>query len=339
MHYLNSNFIEKVTIMKKASRIFLPVAMAAMAMGAGAQVMNEYHNHDAINHPHGVVFPIVAIPDLPQAMVLAGDTVSLDRLDMAERLDREMTSIVYGQTTTFSCFKRANRYFPVIAPILEEQGMPLDLLYLAVTESMMDPAIKSPAGAVGLWQLMPATARQYGLEVNDDVDERCDPVKSTYAACKYLKSARAHYGNWANAFASYNAGMGRINGELSKQGQGSAFDLQLVSETSRYVFRIMAYKLVMENPKRYGYSMKTVQLYHPRTCRVVEVKTSVASWIDWAKREGITYAQLRDANPWIRSNRLPNAGGKTYRVNVPETNSLYLSKRDVKAYNPAWVVD
>lgn len=325
--------------MKCILRWYLLASVVGATVTVGAQGVNEYHNNNALMQNRGVVFSTTVIPDLPQMIVLAGDTISLDRLDMAERLDREMTSVVYGQTTTLSCFKRANRYFPVVAPILKEQGMPIDLLYLAVTESMMDPVIKSPAGAVGLWQLMPATARQYGLEVNDDVDERCDPVKSTIAACKYLKSARARYGNWATAFASYNAGMGRINGELSKQGQDNSFDLQLVSETSRYVFRIMAYKLVMENPKRYGYCMNARLLYHPRHGRIVEVTTSVPSWIDWAKREGVTYAMLRDANPWMRSSKLSNPSGKTYKVLVPSHESLHLSKRDLAPYDPNWVVD
>lgn len=316
----------------------LTATLAAVSMGASAQALSLCDNNNAIENPHGAVFARVASPDIPQCMLFAGDTVSLDRIDMAERLDRELTSIAFGHTTTLACFKRANRYFPVIAPILAENGVPADMLYLAVTESMMDPTIKSKAGAVGLWQFMAATARQYGLEVNDDVDERCDPVKSTVAACKYLKSARSTYGNWPSACASYNAGMGRISGELSKQGQSSSFDLQLVSETSRYVFRIMAYKLVMEDPKRYGYCMRADQLYQPVKCKVVEVKTSVASWIDWAKQQGISYAQLREANPWIRSTRLPNATGKTYKVNVPLDEGLYRSKQHPEAYDKSWVV-
>lgn len=316
----------------------IAIACAGAIIG-NAQELNVYHNYNAIDHPHTAVYPVTVIPDVPQLVAFAGDTISFDRIDMAERLDREMTSIVYGHLSTLTCLKRANRYFPVIAPVLAEQGVPLDMLYLAVTESMMDPVIKSSAGAVGLWQLLAPTARQYGLEVNDDVDERCDPVKSTIAACQYLKSARARYGNWATACASYNAGMGRISGELSRQRQESSFDLQLVNETSRYVFRIIAYKLIIENPKRYGYCMRADQLYQQVECREVEVKTSIASWVDWAIEQGITYAQLRDANPWIRSNRLPNAGGKTYRVRVPNPESLLVSKRQVKVYNPVWVVD
>ncbi len=312
--------------------------LAAIVATMGASMMAQYRNNDAMAHPRGAVYAAVPSPDVPQKIVLAGDTVSLDRMDMYERLDRELTSIVFGHSSSLLCLKRANRYFPLMAPILEEQGVPLDLLYLAVTESTLDPTIKSSAGAVGLWQFMPETARQYGLEVNDNVDERCDPVKETVAACKFLKSAHAKYGDWATAFASYNAGGGRISGELSRQGQQTSFDLQLVSETSRYVFRIMAYKLFMENPRRYGYVMSADQLYQPMDYEVVEVKTTVASWVDWAAGQGITYAQLREANPWIRSNKLPNASGKTYRVNVPRKDDLYRSKRTPVVYNPAWVV-
>lgn len=317
----------------------LPVAFAALAVSVMAQNANVYNNYDAMVNPRGAVFAATPIPDVPQRVIFAGDTISFDRLDMLERLDREMSSIVYGQTTTLLCFKRANRYFPLIAPVLKKNNVPLDMLYLAVTESMMDPTIKSSAGAVGLWQLLAPTARQYGLEVSDDVDERCDPVKSTEAACKYLKSARSSYRNWATACASYNAGMGRINGELSKQQQNTSFDLFLVSETSRYVFRIIAYKLIMENPKRYGYAMRARQLYQPVEYRTVEVSTSVPSWIEWAKGQGITYAQLREANPWIRSTKLTNVKGKTYTVNVPKDGELYLSKHKIKAYNKNWVVD
>lgn len=317
-------------------KYILPVVLSAGAIGAAA-LSTQCNNNDAMQQPHGAVFAAAPIPDIPQEVVFAGDTIKFDRLDMVERLDRELSSVVYSQNITLLCFKRANRYFPVIAPVLKEQGVSPDLMYLAVTESMMDPTVKSKASAVGLWQFLADTGREYGLEVNEDVDERCDPVKATVAACKYLKSARARYGNWASACASYNGGRGRIDGELAKQGQKNALDLHLVSETSRYFFRIIAYKLVMEDPKRYGYTLTARQLYQPVECDVVEVKTPVANWIDWAKRHGITYAQLREANPWIRSNKLPNPTGKTYKVNIPKEDELYMSKRTAVAYNAAWI--
>ena len=287
----------------------------------------------------GAVFNVTANPDIPASVEFAGEKIQFDRLDMAERLDRELTSIIYGQTSTLLCFKRANRHFPVLAKILKEQNVPLDFLYLACTESTMDTYAYSPAHAAGLWQLLAATARQYGLEVNDDVDERYDPERSTLAACKYLKAAYSKYGDWSTVAASYNAGMGRISGELSKQGVDNSFDLHLVQETSRYVFRIIAYKLVFENPKRYGYKLHTYQLYQPVECKTVEVSSSVASWPSWAKQQGITYAQLREANPWIRSTKLTNSSGKTYRVRIPLANDLYRSKRKFTAYSKAWVVD
>lgn len=287
----------------------------------------------------GDQFPSVSNPDVPSSMTFAGSKVEFDRIDMAERLDRELTALVYGQTSMLLCFKRANRYFPILAKILKEQDIPLDFLYLACTESVLDHSAYSKAAAAGMWQLLAATGRQYGLEVNDDVDERYDPEKSTYAACKYLKAAYAKYGDWATAAASYNAGMGRISGELSKQGQDVSFDLYLVQETSRYVFRILAYKLIMEHPKRFGYTLHSRQLYQPVRYREVEVSTSVSSWADWARQQGISYAQLREANPWIRNSKLSNSSGKTYKVKIPLSDDLYRSKRQVSVYNKDWVVD
>ncbi len=284
-------------------------------------------------------FMTVAAPEIPASINFCGDHVSFDRIDMAERLDREMTSVIYGQTMTSLIIKRANRYFPRLIEILKEYNMPEDLIYLAVAESSLDINALSPAKAAGIWQFMASTGKQYGLEVNDDVDERYDPEKETVAACKYLRNAYSVYGNWATVCASYNAGTGRISSELSSQQVNTSFDLRLVSETSRYVFRIIAYKLFLENPKKYGYRIYSNQLYQPIECEVIEVSTPVSNWVTWAKEHGITYMQLRDANPWIRSNRLPNASGKVYKVKVPVQNSLYRSRAGNKVYNRNWVVD
>lgn len=319
--------------MKKV--IAMAVLVMAGAIVAQAQLKREYSNMGSTSP----VFSVTASPDIPASVTFAGEKVSLDRLDMAERLDRELTSVIYGQTTTELCFKRANRYFPALSKILKEQGVPLDFLYLAVTESSMDYNAYSSAKAAGIWQLLAGTARDYGLEVNDEVDERFDPEKSTVAACKYLKAAYKKYGHWPTVAASYNAGMQRLTNELSKQKVDNSFDLYLVQETSRYVFRIIAYKLVMENPKRYGYRLSRQHLYQPVGYTVVDVTGPVDSWIDWAKGKGITYAQLREANPWIRSTKLTNAGGKTYKVRVPKQGDLYRSKRTFTTYNKDWVID
>lgn len=300
--------------------------VCATAFYAGAQRVND-----------GYI--AVTCPDIPQSINFCGDKVDFDRIDMAERLDRELTGTIYGQTMSSLIIKRANRYFPRLIEILKQNRMPEDLIYLAVAESSLDINALSPAKAAGIWQFMAATGKQYDLEVNDDVDERYDPEKETVAACQYLRNAYSKYGNWATVCASYNAGTARISSELASQQVNTSFDLRLVSETSRYVFRIIALKIFLENPKRYGYRLRSNQLYQPIEYDEVRVNTPVANWTTWAREHGITYAQLRDANPWIRSNKLPNASGKVYRVKVPKRDSLYRSTAGNSVYNSNWVID
>lgn len=309
--------------------------MLASTTVAQAQLKREYSKAGNAS----TVYSTTASPDIPSSVTFAGEKVSFDRLDMAERLDRELTGVIYGQTTTELCFKRANRYFPALSRILKEQDVPLDFLYLAVTESSMDYNAYSSAKAAGMWQLLAGTGRDYGLEVTDEVDERYDPEKATVAACKYLKAAYKKYGHWPTVAASYNAGMQKLTNELSRQKVDNSFDLYLVQETSRYVFRIIAYKLVMENPKRYGYRFSRTHLYQPVAYTTVDVTGPVPSWIDWAKGKGLTYAQLREANPWIRATKLTNSQGKTYHVRVPKSSDLYRSKRTFTVYNKDWVID
>lgn len=276
-------------------------------------------------------------PDIPSSVALCGKKVELDRNDMYERFDRELTSLIYSHGSTLLMLKRANKYFPVIAPILKTNGMPLDMVYLACIESTLDPRAYSPAKAAGLWQFMQATAKQYGLEVSDEVDERYNVEKATEAACRYLMKAYEKYHDWATVMASYNAGMNRISTELDKQISDNTFDLYLNSETSRYVFRIMALKTLMENPGAYGYHLEPEQFYRKTECRTVKVSTPVEDWATWAKEQGISYAQLKEENPWIRSRSLTNKAGKTYEVKIPLKDSLYRSKQEVKVYDKNWV--
>lgn len=276
-------------------------------------------------------------PDIPSSVALCGKKVELDRNDMYERFDRELTSLIYSHGSTLLMLKRANKYFPVIAPILKANGMPLDMVYLACIESTLDPRAYSPAKAAGLWQFMQATAKQYGLEVTDEVDERYNVEKATEAACRYLMKAYEKYHDWATVMASYNAGMNRISTELDKQISDNTFDLYLNSETSRYVFRIMALKTLMENPGAYGYHLEPEQFYRKTECRTVKVSTPVEDWATWAKEQGISYAQLKEENPWIRSRSLTNKAGKTYEVKIPLKDSLYRSKQEVKVYDKNWV--
>lgn len=287
--------------------------------------------------PGNTVFSIVENPDVPLSVNFAGQKIDLDRIDMFERLDRELTSMTYTHGNTLLMLKRANRYFPQLAPILKKNGVPLDMLYLACIESTLNPRAYSSAKAAGLWQFMPETAKQYGLEVNEWVDERYNTEKATEAACRYLKKAYQKYGNWESVAASYNGGMARISSELSKQLASSAFDLYLVDETSRYMFRILAAKLIMENPAAYGFRLDRHQLYQPIECDEVQINGPVEDWPAWAKERGISFYQLREMNPWIRSKSLPNKSGKTYSVKIPKKESLYRSQQKKSVYNKNWV--
>ena len=276
-------------------------------------------------------------PVVPETIRLWDKTIDLDRLDMWERLDRELSAMTYTHGTTMLMLKRANRYFPVIAPILEKNGVPLDMLYLSSIESSMNPKALSPAKAAGLWQFMPATGKEYGLEINEWVDERYNIEKATEAACRLLKSAYKRYGDWNSVAVSYNAGMGRISGEKTAQQQKDPFDLYLVEETSRYLFRIMAAKLIMEDPQAFGFRLRPEQLYQPIDYEIIEVSGPVEDWASWAVDHGTTYAQVREANPWIRAKSLPNKTGKKYDVKIPKQSSFYRSKQTPQTFNKKWV--
>lgn len=285
----------------------------------------------------GQTFGTVANPSIPSHYEFAGEKVDLKTVDRFERFDRELTAMAFTHGNTLLQIKRANRVFPVVVPILKANGVPADLVYLACIESQLNPRAVSPAKAAGLWQFMPATAREYGLEVNDYVDERYDIEKSTQAACRYLKNARAKYGNWESAAASYNAGMGRISRELDAQQQSSAFDLWLPEETMRYVFRLLAAKAIMENPRSFGYELDASQLYQPFDYEIIKVAEPVDDWQQWALDHNTTYYTLRLHNPWIRDKKLPNQDSKVYEVKIPKPASLLRHDRHHFVYNKNWV--
>lgn len=279
------------------------------------------------------------IPDVPDNVTFAGETIDLTRYDMYERYEREMTAACYMHSSTLLTIKRANRYLPTIVPILERENIPIDFIYLAAIESSFNPLAYSPAKAAGIWQFMPATAREYGLEVNSDIDERYNVEKATIAACKYLRNAYSKYNSWVDAAASYNAGTQRITSERTKQGVESALDMHLVQETSRYVFRILATKQMMESPSKYGFVIKDYQLYQPIKTRTVEVTTTIDDLAEWAQKQGITYKQLKDFNPWLRSRTLPNKSGKKYKILIPiEEDMYYNNQREYRTFNENWVV-
>lgn len=284
-----------------------------------------------------VVSALVVSPEIPQRVSFCGKMIDITRYNMREGFDREMSTFSYLHATTMLYMKRANRYFPIIEPILKANGIPDDFKYLAVIESNLDPRIKSSAGAVGMWQLMPATAKEYGLIITPTVDERCHVEKATAAACRYLKAAYGKYGDWAAVASSYNAGMGRISGELTKQDADNTFDLWLVEETTRYVYRIMAIKEIFENPYKYGFILRPRDLYKPIECTEVAVSSDLPDLSGFAQEHGVTYADLKRFNPWLRDRKL-QTGGRTFTLKIPKATDLYYTSPNAYVHNPNWVV-
>jgi hypothetical protein len=252
---------------------------------------------------------------LPKNVHFAGEPTPLEIPDVTERLDRELLVNANWHSNTFLMIKRANRAFPVMEPILKQYGIPDDFKYLAVIESGLTNVV-SPAGARGIWQFMPETAKIYGLEVNNQVDERYHLQKSTEAACKYLLDAKKKYGNWTLAAASYNAGMQGIQNRLDQQKSSNYYDLHLGEETSRYVFRIIAVKEVMENAQKYGYRLSPQELYYQPSVENIKVTESIPSLVDFAIQNGMNYKELKLLNPWLREDKLIVSNNKSYEIAV-----------------------
>jgi membrane-bound lytic murein transglycosylase D len=259
-------------------------------------------------------------PAMPDSVEFAGEWMPLNRFDVKESLDRELLSNAYFHSQTIRFIKMAPRYFSIIEPILKEKSIPDDFKYLAVAESGLDPRAVSPAKAVGFWQFMKGTALQYGLEVNNEIDERYHLEKSTYAACDYLQDSFEKYGNWTLVAASYNAGMRGVDRQLERQKTDSYYNLLLVEETGRYLFRIVALKLILENPKQYNFIIPQEEKYPIIKTRDVEIAGSVDNFADFANEQGITYKLLKDFNPWLRESYLKNPSRKKYIIDIPILN-------------------
>ena len=261
---------------------------------------------------------IIRTINLDKDFSFCGEKYPMDIPDVRQRLDAELLRNVYSHSATLLALKRANAIFPVIEPILKAEGVPDDLKYLAVAESILSNAI-SPAGAKGVWQFMKATGIQYGLEINNEVDERYHLEKATRAACKYLKGQREELGSWVLSAAAYNAGPGRISGDKATQRAANFFEMNLAAdETMRYPFRIAAIKEVMEHPDLYEYNIEKEHLYPvmPKG-KIIEVNEPVANWGDFAKQHGTNYRELKLLNPWLVDSKLTNKERKVYKVTVP----------------------
>ncbi len=255
--------------------------------------------------------------DLPKQVTFAGEPMPLDLFDVREALDREMLSNMYFHSQTIRLIKLANRYFPDIERILRAHLIPDDFKYLAVAESGLSQAV-SPVKAVGFWQLLRGTAQEYGLEVNGEVDERYHVLKSTEVACKYLIESYRKYGNWTMAAASYNAGRRGIDRQIERQHSMEYYDLLLTEETARYIFRVVSFKLIFEDPEAYGFHLSEKDLYPVIPTYVVEVDSAVSDFAEFARQQGTNYKILKYFNPWLRDTQLTNSAGKTYEIVLPE---------------------
>ena len=277
--------------------------------------------------------------EVPSSVTFCGKSIDLTRYDRYERMDRELLAFTYMHSTSIQMIKKANRYFPIVEPILKANGVPDDFKYLMVIESNLNPNARSGAGAAGLWQFMQTTGREYGLEVNKNIDERYHVEKSTVAACKYIKNAYNKYKDWIAVAAAYNGGQARIAKQMESQQIDETLDLYLVEETARYVYRIIAAKIMFSNPAAFGFRLKASDLYMQVPYKEITVTTGITNLAEWAKKQGTTYALLKNLNPWLRDNFLQNVSGRTYHIKVPIPEKMHYNANTIIPHDKRWVIE
>ena len=273
-------------------------------------------------------------PPIPSSVGFAGENAPLEIFYIREKLDEELLRNTYFHSSTIGLIKRSNRWFPLIEPILSENNIPDDFKYLALIESGFENVV-SPRGAKGFWQFMEKTAREYGLEVNDAIDERYNVEKSTKAACKYLLDSYEKFKSWTLVAAAYNAGKRRIKESIEKQKEDNYYGLYLNEETTQYIFRILAIKTVIENPTQYGFYLREADLYPPIPVKEIKVTKTIPDLYEFASEHNINYRTLKMFNPWLRTDKLPDKSGRTYFIKIPKAGYLKYDKLDkqVKDYD------
>lgn len=298
--------------MSNSIKALISIVLVTIAFVAGTKLQADRPEESDIMK---ILPQMIESVDLNKEFDWAGELMPRN-FDNRERLDRELLVNAYWQSSTLLNVKAANRYFPTIERILAEEGVPDDFKYLAVAESNLRNVVSS-ANAKGFWQFRKLAAKEMGLEVNDEVDERYHVEKATRAACKYLKRLHKRFGNWTNASAAYNIGPTNFSRILSKQGQSSYYDLNLGEETNRYIFRLLAIKEVLKNHQNYGFYVDISEKYPPLdNYYEVLVDKSVDSWSDFAHNNGTTYRMLKVYNPWLRENKL-TVINNTYNIRIP----------------------
>ncbi len=256
-------------------------------------------------------------PSVPKKIDFCGNEFPMDQQIVQEQFDLEFVKNIYWHSNVILMLKRANRYFPLIESILKKEGIPDDFKYLALAESGLNPTISSPAKAKGTWQFLTETAKNYGLEVSKYVDERMNVEKATYAACKYLKGAHDKFGSWTLAAASYNMGIGGLNKAIEAQHSNDYFFMNLNPETNRYLFRIATLKHLITHPKEYGFDLKETDLYKPFDTKLIKITETIENLPVWARKNNITYRELKFYNPWLTSIKLKVNNGKSYNIQIP----------------------
>lgn len=312
-------------MLKKAAPRLCVLLLPALALFGSSCARNGNAQLPAERNPTQEIVSI----NLPSRLDFAGEEVPLNLYYVSEGLERELLVNTYWHSSTLLLLKRANRWLPVIEPILKKNGVPDDFKYLAMIESNLTNS-RSPAGAAGFWQFLEGTAKEYQLEVSEQVDERYHLEKATEAACRYFRRAYSKYNSWALVAAAYNAGTRRIDDFLSRQQTDSYFDLLMAEETERYLFRILAMKMIHSNPRAFGFYPDIERLYEPLAFKEVQVSESIPNLVDFARNQGVSYKLLRMFNPWLRTHELTVKPGKVYTLKIPE-GRFALTHRPVRS--------
>lgn len=286
--------------------IILSIALGFKGFGSNRDVQKQ-----AMDTIYGI--KSFKIPDM---VAFAGEKMPLENFDTKESLEREILISAYRHSSTILIIKRANRYFPMIEKILKKNNIPDDFKYMVAAESEYSNMV-SPAGATGFWQIMPETGKEEGMEINSVVDERYDVEKSTQFACDYFLRSYEKYGSWTLAAASYDGGRAGIDEQIEIQNQTNYYDLLLNEETARYIFRVVAYKLIISDPERYGFSISRNELYPEVKFYEVKVDSAITSFSDFAKKFGTNYKLLKLLNPWLRKPYLLQKPNKEYMIKIP----------------------
>ena len=304
---MNKNFIKEIKSTKRIISLIILIVLVFLSFGISKSRFLTNGKESSYK-----IYPI----SIPKKVSFAGEEMSLDEDDLIERMDKEFLVNTYWQSNTILLLKRANKYFPQIEKILISEGVPTDFKYLALIESGLQN-VTSPSGAKGFWQIMKTTGKEYGLEINGNVDERYNLSLSTRLACKYLKKAKDKFGSWTLAAAAYNRGISGVQNKITNQNQTAYENILFGEETKRYVFRIIALKNIVESPESFGFYIKEEQMYKPIKYKEIKIDIPLNNLSEFSKDLGLNYKNFKIHNPWLLENHLNNKSRKVYTISIP----------------------